>query len=444
MTYVTLNDCWFKNRLNDSPLSSFLDWQSIFGRNHAVNLVPRRGADMKFKNFSRLKKRFPEKVFERTLFFAIQFRNFFCRIFPGARSIVNTYLDQEWLLYAEAGFENYRDHFIHPVKVGYVGDMLMRMKISDNDVDFPNPAGKHSLSIPKEANTLFYRLIECFKKSSFTIEIAARAETCGMDNPVEKIFITAWWLSALAHDLGYPLTFLLQRIEPDLEDGYPVFQGHNLSSLLDFIARSDGTSSRPNLLAKRIMELFGVNRECVAPILCELMKTKHLHGVHGAINLLGWREEVNSLANVGKPLYIAVELAACAIFNHDLVGIHEDDPCLLPRLRKAGICVSMDESPKVDEIFSMEKDPLSWLLVLSDMIQEWGRPQLKKVESSSEEDSVPVENSNLNRICFEFMEKCKEVKISHDNSQWKIKAKGMTQDSTKNKNIITLLKQWST
>jgi len=267
-------------------------------------------------------------------------------IISNPESLLRNLVDFEWLLHTELEEEQlekkrYRDHITHAVKVAYVGGRLLERS--------PELFG---FDLDEKISGLLERSkeIQEFLKSAY-IDIC----TLNFDVVVQR----AWWLASAFHDLGYPIVYF-KGVCGKIKTNYPhIFDryGYDINDVSRII---------PGL--KRSL-LYQVVDRCK---IAEAFTSPKCHGVWGATELLF---RYNSMGDIDSNTFLAVHLAALAIFQHDFA----------------------------QEII-FEKEPISFLLLLSDEIQEWGRIFLL-----------------VQAPCIENITESEEVVIIKEDFRWKIK-----------------------
>lgn len=234
--------------------------------------------------------------------------------------------------------KRHRDHFVHQFNVASLGWHLLNIYINDN-----------------------YKLVD---------KIANIYEV-----DIGTITIT-WWIASLLHDHAYPVQstlWSLQRLEylkntTILNDvvrnytnafkssGRSGWLSNDLQDVLFIFDRRRGDNTLVSEIKKVVFEKLQELNEDIRKKLnleldltnCNTEKYYCDHGVLGAINLFGITKDLgNNLGEMTKPL----EIAGKAIFLHNLNG--------------------MNGLPRHEIDFS--KDPLVYLLILVDEIQEWSR-----------------------------------------------------------------------
>jgi len=177
----------------------------------------------------------------------------------------------------------------------------------------------------------------------------------------EDVIRAAWWMSGLFHDMGFPLSFFLQQ-ENSLSESYAFYNSGFYGSIGKYISKK-----KRSLLFSQLRGLMGNSDEITMEFLTEpsIFKGKY-HGVASAINLLLWLEDIESYSSINVGRRIMFELAALAIAMHDIIYMFSGDKIPEP-LRKY-------QGHFTKHKIEFKKDPLSFLMVLTDKLQEWGRP----------------------------------------------------------------------
>lgn len=226
---------------------------------------------------------------------------------------LNTQLYFEWLLQLEP--KRYRDHIIHAVKVAFIGERLL---YADR--------GLLGIDLDKTISKLLAdnKGIQEFVKSS------------NIDAPIDfdKVVEKVWWMASIFHDLGYPFC-CIKRMYGKIEENYPYIVERygfhdDIWGIIHAIRKS---------LLYQVYQAVGEEQKIREAF------EKNRHGFWGAINLLFHYEDLmRRRVEIEPNTFLAIHLAALAIFKHDFAS---------------EIC--------------FDEDSISFLLLLSDELQEWGR-----------------------------------------------------------------------
>ncbi len=251
---------------------------------------------------------------------------------PGlGRLFSQHYYNIEWNMYTEAKFDKnrwslYRDHFVHQIRNTYMG---------------------YELLWGKEGFSLIEGFMECYRKepegdfASFINTFLEEADK-EQEQAVRTVFFKAWFISALFHDIGYPLAHF-NRYEKQIAAYMPYFRcisSHTRTDFLDVRA----------LLADSY--LFQTVPE-------EELKKRYLsddHGMLSALCLLLNYYHTGSIHSINKIDRCSIELAAYSIFAHTNT-----------------YAIQKAEGNRTFYRPVFWKNPLAFLLRVCDDLQEWER-----------------------------------------------------------------------
>jgi len=279
----------------------------------------------------------------------------------------------DWLLYLTK--KRYRDHFQHQFFVGALGWIFLNTCIDDN---------KTTLKKYISDNSDF-----------------------GNGCSVEK----TWWIASLLHDHAYPLSHLFSTM--------PVIgsqtHGNHQKSFEDLYKTY-------NLYSEELLKLFEVNRAEAKELLkgylsCFFNKNElsnlfqsenniNDHGLWGAVNILvhmaksGWpffqRWLVCEKRSPGSCNSILNRV--CSIYNDD--SFNRDFLCLKHAIRAIAIHNCEDFAP-----IDLKKDPIGFLLVLCDEMQEWDRHTIIKSDAKVESEYIELKGIKEENATRTFTER---------------------------------------
>lgn len=251
------------------------------------------------------------------------------RITGLERLFIQYYYKIEWNMYAEEDSKKgfYREYFVHQIRNAYFGYELLW---GDKEISLIDGA------------------LECFKQeedSSFTVYI----KNC-LGNQVENdnksiriLLFKTWFISALFHDIGYPLVDL-SRLENQIETYMPYFKYFDHHNRLDFLEIKSLLADSylfSIVSCKELEKRYSENDHGILSALCLLLNYYHTGTIH-------------SLNAVDR---CSIELAAVSIFAHtNKYGIQNTDIKGLEYYRP---------------VFA--QNPMAFLLRICDDLQEWER-----------------------------------------------------------------------
>ncbi len=311
-----------------------------------------------------LRNRTSRDYFDKTYPLQARTLGYSARSFPAYRFILPEVMTEDWLAIVDWG-KFQRDHVLHQPLCGYI--VLKLLDESEPTDTFRLPDGR----------TLIESCVEIILRWEGTAYIRDFLLDCGMseDDPLlnakSSIAKTVWrtffreaaYVAAIFHDLGYPWQYA-ERLQGNLD-------GMNAPAV------------RQNRSAPEIAELFGhrllfhalrgyQKRDAACPSawhgrVTQLADTAlaKTHGLPGALGFLHLNDCVRRYpSSPQSPLHLlCVEWAAVAIMMHDMSSTYwgkKDSGSQTP------------ENPFLRLRF--DQDPLSALVTLADVIEEFDRP----------------------------------------------------------------------
>lgn len=270
----------------------------------------------------------------------------------------SSYFDFEWMMHLEYdakshGYTYYRDHYMHQIRNMYEMFVLLDdlelwrkcMEIYQNRDNVTAYKIKESITcqlreISGEEKRLISeiareRLLQKGKKSTLT-DIETEKEELVFHY---IIFATAI-VSSLAHDIGYPITFM-KRTMGRLTEFLP------LSNMFFHV---ENEIPRINSLLKGSLLFQVVDREEIE----ERLK-RNDHGALSAIILLVQYYDNGQIFGLQPMKRMVIELSAVVIYNHTLKYRFQDTK----------------KRERYNNIFT--ENPISFLFRLCDDLQEWER-----------------------------------------------------------------------
>lgn len=318
------------------------------------------------------------------------------RTFPAYKYLLPDILTEDWLSIVD--WRKYqRDHILHQPLCGYV---LLKLLNGDNNsapLLFPN--GK----------TILETCVDNVLEWGGTAYIRDYLISCGMDKndplldktkPNTKNIWTLFlretaYVAAVYHDLGYPWQYT-RRLEKNL-------QGINSPAIIN----NYSIPQIVNLFEKRLLfrALNGYqNRRPSAPSTWDERQTdlvsrlmEETHGFPGALGFLHLNDFVRHFPSTDDLPFklLCVEWAAMAIMMHDMAKIYWS---------KDASPLNLPDNPFLR--LSLTKDPISTLVTLVDVIQDFERPSIAFGICRDNPDNVTMKNDGT---CSHT-----ELEIDHD------------------------------
>jgi hypothetical protein len=284
------------------------------------------------------------------------------RSFPAYRYILPEVMSEDWLAIVDWG-KFQRDHVLHQPLAGYVTLALLN---GDNNVPLTLPCGSSILdfcvtNILKWERTRYIRdfLIGCGMSENDPI----LDQKSPVARQVWRIFFReAAYVAAIFHDLGYPWQYA-ERLHKNLK-------GMNSPATMKNRSAAQVVSQFGHRLLFHALRGYQLS-DAASPSRwveqVELLTDSALSGTHGfpgALGFLHLNDAVRKFpSSAQSPLrLLCVEWAAVAIMMHDMAKIYWGKD------RSTGV----PENPSLR--LSFAQDPLSALITLADILQEFERP----------------------------------------------------------------------
>jgi hypothetical protein len=310
-----------------------------------------------------LRKRTQRDYFDKTYPLQARTLDYSARSFPAYRFILPEVMTEDWLAIVDWG-KFQRDHVLHQPLCGYVV-----LKLLDGDGASP------PMTLP-DGQTLLDACVDRILSWRGTSYVRDFLLSCGMsqrdelltDSPIARavwrvFFRETAYVAAVFHDLGYPWQYL-ERIGGNLHgmNTPAVKQNRNASQIVE-------------VFGHRI--LFSVLQGYQAPDaacpsnwkdrITQMVDTAltSTHGFPGALGFLHLNDCIRKYPSQRQsPLHLlCVEWAAAAIMMHDMCKIYWG---------KSDVPDPTPQNPFLR--LSFDRDPLSSIVTLTDVIQDFERP----------------------------------------------------------------------
>lgn len=268
---------------------------------------------------------------------------------PTSDALVNAAAQVEWLWYVTPFHKFYRDHLAHTLKVALLGEDLA----THPDSPLPGWMG---------------RTCQGLAGGSVGAHIRRFARRLGV--PEESVRDQAFWsaallhalrIASLLHDITYPDT-LAEKVVLAATPARP---------------RNPFEQGLPDTARHACAWLEG--RLCVGSLTGQaLVDAWYSHGPRSAYTLLRLGDAADLRHRREPAEVLAFEWAAHAVFLHDLDG-------LWPVPGKAGAALREHLEKEPESLRpSWCRDPLAWLLALSDQLQDFGRMHYEPVPGDAD------------------------------------------------------------
>lgn len=315
--------------------------------------------------------------------------------FPAYPFLVNDFLNAEWLSIVD--WKKYhRDHVAHQAMVAYICMELLDLKLPGEN------GGGGAVTLLDKAVDAVLKHTRCSYIIDYLLKMGA-PKKC-LKNDVMQRFLWKWifrdtlFTTALFHDMGYPWRFISQlneNIDPFILYDDPATQsadrinetyGHRLMFYPLNGYRRPGPD-RPAHWASQFAKL----------IKRSISKT---HGMPGAVTFLYLNDLLRHYPdepNASPFNQFCVEWAAMAILMHDMAKIYRPDG----KARNHQLRLSFNQ------------DPLSCILTLADLLQEFSRPNAefngKTIDGDVVETTGHAESSSTTSL--DYQKKCDAVHL---------------------------------
>lgn len=312
--------------------------------------------------FNQIKIRMGRKYFDKIYSSQCTALNFSESCFPAYCFLLPDVIVDDWLGIVDIHKKFCRDHALHQPLTSYIvfkllggGNSDKSLKIQSNNLlDY---CVDHVLYSPETEylrdfaeNVLHYtHLSKC--KNNFILREMAKS-----------VFFQTAMMAAVFHDIGYPWQYImrlnksLQSSDFNLRD--PFQNIHHIESsfrdrliMYPFYGYKSPTNDSPCMWHGKLKQLLSDS----------LSKT---HGLPGALAFLYLNDLIRKYPAMDVSLWqICVEWAALGIMMHDMGGIYRGEKNRL--------------EPENEFLrLSFDKDPLSCIVTLADVIEEFERPSV--------------------------------------------------------------------
>lgn len=344
-------------------------------------------------SFSELRKRVGKEYFSEIYPLQARTLDYSARAFPSYRFILPEVLTYDWLSIVNWEKPG-RDHVLHQPLCGYI--VLKLLDDSEEKENFLFPNNKTILqtcvsNILQWRETAYIRdfLLDCgMNKNDPILDINNE-----ISHICWRIFLReAAFTAAVFHDLGYPWRYA-ENVQSNLAgiNTPAVKQSHGTDQIVDlfgsrllyypFNGYQKLDATYPSTWKNKLINLTSLS----------LAKT---HGFPGALGFLHLNDCIRRYPyRMKSPMHLlCVEWAAVAIMMHDMRDIYWGE-------NKS--TTDIPENPFLRLDFN--RDPLSSIVALVDVIQEFGRP------------SVTYENAGQFQVSLKYEEPCSDTELEVQN-----------------------------
>ena len=268
------------------------------------------------------------------------------------------YFNFEWDMHVGQNFSEhhndyYRDHFIHQIR-----NLYMMLVMLDKFGIYGASRSAFESKAAGKLSEYVSQMKRIFQRQTMDSHMNILREICQSSGTTQEQYIEDYFnryiiyassmLSALFHDLGYPICHFLE-VRHRVSSFNPTLYmfTHNAVESFDMLASKLSGS----LLFTIVSQAEIKKRLELAP-----SKEKYDHGAYSAIAFLLHFYETGRIHSLSAEKQCAIEMAALAIYNHTA------------KFR----CIT---GKKEQKYYSMvfQANPVSFLLRLCDDLQEWDR-----------------------------------------------------------------------
>lgn len=280
-----------------------------------------------------------------------------------------SYFNFEWMMHLEYDpdrheYTKYRDHYIHQIKNMY--EMLVLLddygfmeycikayqgKNTDISNDIERSIREQIRYADGAEEELIKEIVKQFKSGQTQVkeeeneavreEINEEVKERQQQYYYRYLFHAVAIISALIHDIGYPIAFML-RITKNLHEFLPLSDA--------FLRLDDAMPHLGEILQESLLYRTVDPRE-----IAERINRKRDHGSISAVILLSQYYETGEIYHLSPIKRMAVELSALVVYNHTLRYEY----------------MTGEKGERYRNLFC--ENPISYLFRLCDDMQEWGR-----------------------------------------------------------------------
>lgn len=414
---------FFYDDYKELILKNNLDYPKNFTPNflvdtHKYNLLAKEYSQNGLKlsdALNGIKHRTSDKYFRKIFIAQSQAMNYSETSFASYRFLLPNILIDDWLSLVGLHKPNCRDHAIHQPLTSYIVFKLLGGGRSEDSFKINNEPlldlCLKSILYPAKQNYIYdYAISTCYTKS---IDMGVNPDVAYV--VWKQLFYETAMKAAIFHDIGYPWQYI-NRINGSIKNIDFRFDEINTHSAQIITSYSNRLVFAP---------FFGYQLGSIPPtnwsnqllnlVSESLTKT---HGFPGALSYLYLNDIIRKYPNESKykSNQFSIEWAALGIMMHDMKSIYWGNNKNFPENKFLRL--------------SFDKDPLSCIICLADLLQEFERPYVRfsqekissklKYEFSCDKSSMEYSNGSLNifynfgesssRAINEYFKKVDEVK----------------------------------
>lgn len=326
------------------------------------------GKDLPFA-LSEIKKRTTDDYFSKILMAQTEAMNYAEYVFPTYKFIVSDALWDDWLATIDPHKSYCRDHSLHQPLTAYIACKLLGYGDAVQSLLLPNNERLLSYCARQMLESPQMKYLRDYFTELYPNYVQIPKQL--YQSLAEDVFYETAIISSIFHDIGYPWQYI-NRLSSSLKIADPQFAstiGRSLDDIFDAVC--------DRLLA---FPFYGYSTVCKARPVSTWKNTlkvlldrafRTTHGFPGALGFTFLNDVVRvfpSDLNFNDAVFrFILDWGAVGIMMHDMPRIYKGDKnhAGVPSLR-----------------LSFEKDPLSSLISLCDILEEFQRPQARFVKSA--------------------------------------------------------------
>lgn len=301
--------------------------------------------------------------------------------FPAYKALVNEFVNEEWLALVDYHKKFHRDHIVHQPKVNWVGHELLKLEVASPYSGLPGKKRIIDHMIDVITGSAFSIPSECGYLRRYGIQIGLPEQYFDCKWVNKNNWRELWWydvikesffLAALFHDIGYPINYL-KKIDKDLNIQFPL-EMYPAESVVSFCKKYEDRLLFYPLHDYQAIDTHSFPFDWEESFRRMLTRSfSETHSIQGAMTFLYLNDLIRKFPLSGSPRpdkQFIVDLAAMMILMHDMAGVYmelEQDDSVFPTV------VRVKEIPFPQLRVKFHRDPFSFLLLMADLLQDFGR-----------------------------------------------------------------------
>lgn len=346
------------------------------------------------RTFNELKKRTTTDYFNKVYKAQTEALTYSKKIFPTYKFIMPDVLTDDWMSTVDWHKQHpTRDHSLHQILTAYIvsrllggGDSTLSLKLNgQNGISLLDYCTDQILYSPR-MNYLrnYYNDLEPGFLDNANNELKRMW--------VQDVFYETAIISALFHDMGYPWQYINRlAMGVDAADYNNILNLNSYSnSIMEMIKERLIIYPFLGYIENNLKHSTGILNKYVQNLINRGLK--ETHGFPGAIGFMCLNDQVRNYSKYGQlndnTFRFIMDWAAVGIMMHDMVGLYWDD--------------KETKTPQNPILrLSFETDPLSSLIALADVLEEFQRPYAVFNQASN----------NIEQVIVNYKFPCIETKL---------------------------------